>query len=145
VGDQKITLKGFSGYDLKTSLLGKEGLLKKYCGTNSDEYIHTLRIYFSIIKSIFPDQWNDPDKYIIFTNRGVSAFLKLLKSILKTTKHQITEEDIKKYLRPLKTRWRNRDWETARLKNSYVGAKGWKDFHRDLVDIIHKDYPELIK
>lgn len=142
MGDQKITLKGFSGYDLK-GLVGSKGLLKKYCGTDSNSYKQVLRLYFSIAKTLFEKQWNDPRKYIIFTNRGISAFLKLLKSILKTTKHQITEDDVNKYLGSLKKRYKDKDWEIKHLENSYVGAQGWRNFHRDLVKTIQKDYPEL--
>ena len=41
VGTQKITLKGFSGYDLK-GLLGPRGLLRKYYTNNSREYVKAL-------------------------------------------------------------------------------------------------------
>lgn len=78
-GNQKITLKGFAGYDLK-GLLGERGLLRKYYSHNSDAYADALRLYFSMLKSLFPNEWNNPEKYIIFTNRGISAFLKLMKS-----------------------------------------------------------------
>ena len=82
VGKERITLKGFAGYDLK-GLIGERGLLRKHYDHNSNEYIKLLRIYFNILKSTFPEQWNDPEKYIIFTNKGISAFLKLLNLFLK--------------------------------------------------------------
>jgi DGQHR domain-containing protein len=144
IGDQKITLKGFSGYDLR-GLLGRRGLLRKYYPNESREYIQALRLYFGILKKLFKEQWQYPEKYIIFTNRGVSAFLKLLKSILKTCKCTLNEDIVNKYLQPLKNNWKNTDWEITRLKSAYVGSKGWKDFHRDLVETIrkvHHDFKE---
>jgi DNA sulfur modification protein DndB len=142
-GEQKITLKGFAGYDLK-GLLAERGLLRRYYLTNaSSDYLSALRLYFSVLKSLFGPQWNHPDKYIIFTNRGVSAFLKLLKSILRTNKDQLDKKTVEKYLRPLRTKWRDSRWDTKKLTNSYIGSKGWKDFHRELVTAIREKYPNF--
>jgi DGQHR domain-containing protein len=139
VGKQRITLKGFSGYDL-IGLIGKKGQLRKYYPHDSLKYVSALRLYFNILKGIFPDQWQDPDKYIIFTNRGISAFLKLLKSILKTEKNQLDTKKLEQYFTTLKKYWK-KNWETKYLKSAYVGSKGWKDFHHDLVKTIRKEYP----
>lgn len=144
VGKQKITLKGFAGYDLK-GLTGEKGLLRKHCSNVSSSYVSALRIYFNMLKSMFPDQWDDPEKYIIFTNRGISAFLKLLKSVLKTTNAQLDPKTLKAYLKALKDKWPKKQWETAQLKNSYVGSKGWKDFHRDLVKAIRKVHKNFVE
>jgi hypothetical protein len=51
-------------------------------------------MYFGVLKSIFPDEWNDPERYIVFTNRGISAFLKLLRSMLKTEGAPLTKQTI---------------------------------------------------
>jgi len=142
VGTQKITLKGFAGYDLK-GLLGQRGQLRKFYTHESAAYVGALRLYFSVLKSLFPEQWADPDRYIIFTNRGISAFLKLLKSILKTQKRALDETTARKYLKPLNDKWADSKWETSQLRNAYVGSKGWKDFHRDLVSTIRKVHPEF--
>jgi len=144
VGKQRITLKGFAGYDLM-GLLGKRGLLRKYYQHNSDDYVRALRLYFYTLKSTFPDQWDDPEKYVIFTNRGISAFLKLLKSILKTSKKQLEMGTLKSFLIALRDNWPKNEWETAQLRSAYVGAKGWKDFHRDLVAKIRKVYKEFVE
>lgn len=142
IGDQRITLKGFSGYDLR-GLLGRRGLLRKHYPNESIQYVTTLRLYFSMLKSLFNTQWQHPEKYIIFTNRGISAFLKLLKSILKTYQTPLDKDIVKKYLQPLKDEWKTRDWEIEHLRSAYVGSKGWKDFHRDLVSTIRKVYPNF--
>lgn len=140
VGKHRITLKGFAGYDLK-GLLGPKGLLRKFYPQNqSAEYVQALRVYFGVLKSLFPLQWRDPDEYIIFTNRGISAFLKLLKSILRTTGAPLTEESVKKYLAPVRSDWPDHSWKTKKLASSYVGSQGWKDFHRDLVASVKKKY-----
>ena len=142
IGDQVITLKGFSGYDLK-SMLGQRGLLKKYYpGNSSKEYVSALKLYFGILKYLFEEECRDPGKYIIFTNRGISAFLKLLKSIFKTCQCPLSDEIVSIYLQGLKDNW-NIGWEIRMLLNSYVGSKGWNDFHRDLVLAIRKSYPEF--
>jgi len=140
---QRITLKGFAGYDLR-GLVGTNGWLRRRYSSNSPkEFVSVLRMYFSAVKSVFPNQWKSPETYIISTNRGVSALLKLLRSILKTHNDPITHELVKKYLIPLKSR-RNL-WKTAKLQQSYVGSQGWKSFHRDLVGLIRKKYPDLIE
>ncbi|MGH7771067.1 MAG: DGQHR domain-containing protein [Candidatus Binatia bacterium] len=140
IGTQRLTLKGFSGYDLK-GLLGPRGSLRKYYANESKEYVSALRLYLSVLKSLFEKQWRDPEKYIIFTNRGISAFLKLMKSILNTSKRQLDQATVKKYLQPLKDKWKDRDWETERLRSAYVGSKGWIDFHRELVKVIRRKLP----
>jgi DNA sulfur modification protein DndB len=138
VGQQKITLKGFSGYDLK-GLLGPRGLLRKYYLANApEEYVRVLRMYFGTIQSVFKKEWKNTDKYIIATNRGVSAFLKLLKSILKTEKAAVTQEKVREYIAALKAG--SRTWEFEQLKKTYVGSQGWKEFHRDLVRVIKKKF-----
>lgn len=142
VGKQKVTLKGFSGYDLR-GLLGPKGLLRKQYPSNKPvEYVSALRTYFSTIRSMFKNEWDNPQAYIIATNRGVSAFLKLLKSLLQTTDAKIAPEQVKKYLQPLTTF----SWDYPSLSKSYVGSQGWKDFYRDLAEHIrktHKDFHEI--
>lgn len=138
-GKQRLTLKGFSGYDLR-GLLGPRGLLRKYYPSNSPkEFVTVLATYFSSIKGTFPNQWKNTDKYIIATNRGISAFLKLLKSILKTEKRQLKFHEFKKYIEALKSR--RITWDFAKLQKTYVGSQGWTEFHRDLVRAIKKKYP----
>jgi DNA sulfur modification protein DndB len=141
VGKQVITLKGFSGYDLK-GLLGKNGLLRKYYPNNQpDEYIQVLRIYFSTIQNLFRKEWKDPHTYIVTTNRGISAFLKLLRSILRAERDQLSHAQAFKYLRPLKSGWGS--WKIKELKQKYVGSQGWKEFHKEMVQEIRKKFPNF--
>ncbi len=142
-GNEKITLKNFAGADLK-SLIGEKGLLRKHYSHHSSKYITVLRMYFSILKSIFPNEWNDPDRYIVFTNRGISAFLKLLRSILKTEDKPLTRQAMAKYLKALEKGW-DGGWETQSLKSSYVGTQGRNDFHRDMIKAVQKKYPKFIQ
>ena len=144
IGSERITPKGFSGYDLK-SLLGRRGLLRQHYANDSKSYLGALRLYFGIVSSTFRTPWDDPDAYIIATNRGISAFLKLLKSMLRTSKGPLSEDTIKKYIGALQSQWPDPEWETARLRSSYVGSKGWSDFHKDLVVAIQEVYPEFKK
>lgn len=138
VGRQRLTLKGLSGYDLR-GLVAPKGLLRKYYPQNtSKQYIRALRSYFSVVKEQFPREWNAPDMYIA-TNRGITAFLKLLRSILKTEQSRLTKKSAKKYITALRLHWPS-TWETARLKTSYVGSQGWKRFHHDMALSIQKKY-----
>ena len=139
IGEQKLTLKGLSGYDLK-GLIGSKGLLRKYFpGNKPQEYIRAIRFYFNIVRSVFKKQWDNPEKYIIATNRGVTAFLKLLKSILKTEGRFPTDITLKKYFNALNKNWPIENWELEKLKKTYVGSQGWKEFHRDILKAIKKD------
>jgi hypothetical protein len=118
------------------------GLLRKYYPLNTpDEYIRVLRMYFGTIQSVFRKEWKNSDDYIIATNRGISGFLKLLKSILKTEKTALTHKMISDYMKALKTGFST--WEFEQLKKTYVGSQGWKDFHRDMVRAIRKKYPSF--
>lgn len=142
VGSQRLTLKGLSGYDLR-GLVAPKGLLRQYYPQNtSKQYIRALRSYFSLVRQRFPTEWNDPDTYIIATNRGISGFLKLLRSILKTEQRQPTKKSMKKYITALRLHWAG-TWETAKLKASYVGSQGWKRFHRHMVQSIQKQYKDF--
>lgn len=140
-GNEKITLKGISGYDLK-GLISFSTLLRKHYSNNTDEFYEVLRLYFNLIKSTFKVEWKDPGKYIIATNRGISAFLKLLKSIIRTLDCKLEAKNVSPFLESLKTNWK-KSWEIQKLTNSYVGSKGWKDFHRDMVAAISKDHKKF--
>ena len=143
IGDLKITLKGFSGYDLQ-GLVGENGALRKiYPRNSSKEFVRALRIYFSTIESLFSSEWAEPNKYIIATNRGISAFLKLLRSILRTENKKLTNASVKKYLKALKDNWTD-PWETQLLKASYVGSQGWKSLYRDMVTAIKNELPTFL-
>ncbi len=139
VGHQRLTLKGLSGYDLR-GLVSSKGLLRQYYPNNqSSDYIRALRIYFSVIREEFPNEWANPGAYIIATNRGVTAFLKLLRSILNADKKPVAKESAKKYIVALRKHWSG-TWETARLRSTYVGSQGWKRFHQDMVKSIRRGY-----
>ncbi|MDY6917815.1 MAG: DGQHR domain-containing protein [Chloroflexota bacterium] len=143
VGPQKITLKGFCGYDLRR-LLGKRGLLRKHYPANrSQDYVSALSLYFGLVQTLFPQECGDPNKYIIFTNRGVSAFLKLLRSILVTTSRPLGQDSVMRYMQALRDATTIENWETSKLRNAYVGSKGWKDFHQELICRIREACPEL--
>lgn len=139
IGKQKITLKGFYGYDLK-GMVGEYGLLRQHYPNKSQEYVNVLRLYFGVISRLFEQQWRDPGKYVIATNRGISAFLKLLKSILRTENRPLTEPMARKYLVAVRDNWVRRTWETSQLDTSYSASQGWKQFHRDLLKSVRKRY-----
>ena len=88
MGLKPVTLKGISGYDLRT-LVSPRGMLRRYYGPNFDGYIRALRMYFSVVQRLFREEWDNPERYILCTNRGISALLKLLKSILQTAGMQL--------------------------------------------------------
>jgi len=138
-GKKKLTLKGLSGYDLR-GLIGPKGSLRRlYPQNRSKTYILVLRKYFSVIKENLPKEWNDPGSYIVATNRGTAAFLKLLRSILDFENKPLTKQVSRKYISALVKHWKG-GWETASLKKSYVGSQGWKQFHGDMVLAIQKQY-----
>lgn len=152
IGGEIITLKGFSGYDLK-SLVSESGVLRKFVHKNkSDEYIEILSAYFSTVKSLFPKEWKDPRGYIIFTNRGITAFLKLLKSLLECIDFKVPTDlisfrkyktdfmnEVRKYLNPLK----GFNFKTEHLKGQYIGAAGWSKFYKDLEEVIRREFDQF--
>lgn len=143
-GPQRLTLKGLSGYDLR-GLVSPKGLLRKHYPENkSKRYIRALRAYFSVVKEMFQKEWDDPSTYILATNRGVTAFLKLLRSIFKTEQKGLTKMMARKYLGALRRHWPG-TWETAKLKKSYVGSQGWKQFHHDMIESIRKKHKGFLE
>jgi hypothetical protein len=142
VGPQKITLKGISGYDLK-GMVGPNGVLQRHYPNTSAAYVGVLRIYFGCISDLFADEWSNPQTYIIATNRGISAFLKLLKPIHKTEQQRLTEAVAQKYLSVVKIHWIKRTWVSSKLHTSYTASQGWKQFHRDLVKTVRKRFPKF--
>src|SRR5258708_617355 len=131
-GKRRLTLKGLSGYDLR-GLIGPKGTLRRlYPKNKSKTYILVLRKYFAVIREQFGKEWSDPDNYIIATNRGITAFLKLLRSVLNFENQPLTKHISRKYIRALAKHWKG-SWATAYLKKSYVGSQGWKQFHNDMV------------
>lgn len=141
VGQQTITLKGFCGYDLK-GLLGLRGLLRKYYSSNKPaDYLQALQIYFTVVRGVFKKEWHDPEKYILATNRGISALLKLLKSILKYYEGSLEAKKVGAVLSALKTG--GQDWSFKNLESKYVGSQGWKQFHHDLVMTVRKKIPDF--
>jgi DGQHR domain-containing protein len=139
LGRQRLTLKGLSGYDLR-GLVAPKGLLRDYYPENKSKvFIRVLRMYFGTVREHFKTEWDAPSTYIVATNRGFTAFLKLLRSILKTEQRRITKAVAKKYISALNRHWSG-TWETANLKKSYVGSQGWKQFHQDMVESIRKQY-----
>jgi DGQHR domain-containing protein len=137
-----ITLKGISGYDLK-GMVGENGALRRYYPNRSATYVGVLQVYFGIIQEVFPAAWRDPATYIIATNRGVTAFLKLLRSILKYEEDRVEDATIRGYIEIIRRRWVRRTWVTARLDTSYSASQGWKQFHRDLVRTIRRERPDF--
>jgi DGQHR domain-containing protein len=134
-GPQKITLKGVSGYDLKGMVSGN-GMLRRYYPNSSATYTGVLQLYFGVIQDLFPPEWAEPETYIIATNRGLTAFLKLLRSILKNEDRRIDEAVMRQYIQIVKKHWIKKTWNTSKLDTSYSASQGWKQFHRDLVRTI---------
>jgi len=138
---ERITLKGFSGYDLK-SLIGPKGKLRKFCPKNSSkEYVKVLRLYFGVISDVLKKEWNLPAEYIVATNRGITAFLKLLPLLLTTTQGNLTYRNIQKHISALE----GFDWSISSLKGKYIGSAGWRRFYDDLANEIRKKHPEFGK
>ena len=90
------------------------------------------------MRSLFTKEWNDPKEYIIATNRGISAFLKLLRSMFRTEKAPLGHKAFRKYLSALKHEFET--WRFDDLKKTYVGSQGWSELHSDLVKAIRKKY-----
>jgi DGQHR domain-containing protein len=140
-GKQILTLKGVSGYDLK-GLIAKNGLLRRYYPSNTSKaYVKILRQYFHLISNLFAEEWTNPKLYIVPTNRGFTAFLKLLRSIIRTEEGKPSRAAIRRYLKTLRDNWTT--WKTAELKKSYVGSQGWAQFHDDMLVAIRKTYHDF--
>jgi DGQHR domain-containing protein len=134
---QVVTLKGLSGYDLRT-LVGPRGELRQHVENKSEILTKLVNDYFSQVRRVFTQEWNKQDEYVVCTNRGIAAFLKLYKSMIRDVSNVPTIDEIHNFLSLLKANWVGKTWKTKELRNSYAGGQGAIDFHRDMLRSIRK-------
>lgn len=94
--------------------------------------------YFEVISSLYKTHWNQPQKYILATDRGIRGFLRLLIHILQYSKKWNRKEASKllKYLYDF-------DFKKENLKGKYLGEAGADDLAREWTRIIQGYVPEF--
>lgn len=104
-------------------------------------YYKTLEKYFELIKDNFPKEWEDNEKYIISTDRGIRVFLRLLRYLYKyniINGKKIGDQEIfDKAISALK----GYDFSSDSLKNKFLGEGGADSFLESLKEYIQKSIP----
>lgn len=134
-----ITLKGFSGYDLRR-MVKEGGVLRKLNKKNSlEKYLDILINFFKEVKLVFKKEWEKPEDYIICTNRGITVFLKLLERIINFYDGKISKKKYNEIISILKepsSLRKFKNWKNERLKGAYIGYGGWSKFEKDVLNQI---------
>jgi len=73
---------------------------------------------------------------------GLSAMLKLLRSILKHHGGRLDAAAVLKYLKPLRKAWTDKQWKEENMK-SFVGNKGWSALHSLFVGHVRNEMPDF--
>lgn len=132
-----ISLPTFSLTPAMEALVRNGGHLSNYYKDKFQEdkfqnfCVRNINLFFSIISKVFPAKWKNPKKYILCTNRGVRAFLRLFPFVLKY-KNRIDEKDIIKVIRCLN----DFEFSNSKLTGKYLGEGGADDFAKRLVEHI---------
>lgn len=110
-----------------------------------DFYFNVFDNYFGKISEIFSDEWNNSDKYILATERGIRMLLRLLRWIIRyNTKNQKRfddEENLIKIISAIK----GFNFENEILKNKYLGEGGADNFVEDIKTYIQKTIPDFFQ
>jgi len=77
-------------------------------------YLHT---YFKVVYNNFKKEWRNPSKYVLATNKGYRALLRLFIKILKYTKNKNDETKYREVIKALKK-------SKAEIQNKNIGGGG---------------------
>jgi len=115
-------------------LVENKGILSKWYGRKrepkeipedkEDSFLNfcfkTMEKYFSLVEEIFPNEWKNPKEYILATDRGIRALLRIMEHVLEYSNGLRNIERAKKCLECL----RSFDFSSTRLKRMYLGEGG---------------------
>lgn len=117
-------------------------IMKNTSGHSTESYqikrcINYLKTYFSQIAKIFKKEWNNSDKYILCTDRGIRALLYLFIKILKYNKYKLDKKSIQTVLKIIKSK--PFEFRNDKLKKKYLGEGGASDFADNLATLVNED------
>jgi len=134
-------------------LVGNNGILSKWYGRkrepkdipeNKEESFlnfcfKTMRKYFSLVKEMFPDEWENPKEYILATDRGIRALLRIMEHILEYSDGLRNIEKAKECLKCLICF----DFSSTRLKRMYLGEGGANALADLWIGLIQDSLPDF--
>jgi len=134
-------LNSDSGMLLK-HLYKKYGKKKDIYDVKSEDLLfNTLYDYFSLIKKVFPNEWNNHSRFIFKTDKGVRSLMRLLDYFLVYNKGKWNETLFKEMIKRLKNR---PDLiENKYLTGLYAGEAGAGLLAKEWVKEIKKAYPKF--
>jgi len=97
--------------------------------------------YFSIVREMFPNEWENPKEFIQATNRGIRGLLRIMEYILEFSDGLKNVEKAKECFKCLRSP--KFDFSTTKLRRMYLG-EGGADGLADLwVGIIQDSFPDF--
>jgi DGQHR domain-containing protein len=97
-------------------------------GFNTKEYYDKINSYLKRLKSVFPEDYQDNEKYVVFTNNGLIPLLRLYGKMCKFYNQFPTNKQIDEILKLI----RDYDWGVETIRGRSSGS-GWKATFDDLV------------
>jgi len=98
------------------------------------KYLHT---YFKVVYNNFKKEWKNPSKYVLATNKGYRALLRLFIKILKYTKNKNDETKYREVIKALKK-------SKAEIQNKNIGGGGGEGAAISLANEFAKSINETI-
>ena len=98
-----------------------------------------MKKYFSLVRKIFPEEWENPDRYILATDRGIRGLLRIMEYVLEYSNGLKDVKKAEECLRCLK----NFDFRSSRLKRMYLGEGGANNLADQWIGIIQDTLPDF--
>lgn len=137
-----ISLATFALTPPMERLVSDKGILSKWFGKSrkrkkisKEKCIEILQKYFKIIREVFPKEWENPDKYILSTDRGIRGLLRLCPYVLEYSNGLRQKSKAKKIFEVLRGKF---DFRVQKLKGKYYGEGGADVLRDDWIIIIQE-------
>lgn len=117
-----------------------DSIMREKC---KEFYFKNLEEYFNLIKTNFPKEWEDSQKYVLSTDRGIRVLLRLLKELYRYNNikdKKIGDSEIFNKVIPALNGF---DFSAESLKGMYFGEGGADLFLDKLKEHIQKTIPDF--
>ncbi len=137
VTEQQFDLKiyiAMLSYNAIRPLIKDGGSLKKIIKKDEvSPYYQLINLFLKRVKAIFPEEYQDTKKYVVFTNNGLIPLLRLLGNMGNFYRKKPSQQQIDSLLEII----RDYSWSLSYIKGRSSGA-GWKKTYDGLIRKIKK-------
>jgi len=143
-GHRPISLPTFALTPAMTRLVEEGGVIGQWYKEKSASKFQAvctaiIKKYFDTLSRIISKEWRSPSRYVVATNRGIRAFLRLLPYVMEYSNGLRNEGRIRECLRPL----RKFNFRESDLKRKYLGEGGADEFAEDMIRLVKGSCPNF--